>query len=67
MKKIGYYIKGMVRPLRNTKAVSALEYAILIGVVATALGAALVAFQGEITNSMTNMQDKFTGSPPFNT
>ena len=36
------------RFLRDNKAVSALEYAILVGVVAVGIGAALVTFQAEI-------------------
>lgn len=34
---------------RENKAVSALEYAILVGVVTAGVGAAVVAFQGQIT------------------
>ena len=36
------------RFLRANKAVSALEYAILIGVIAVGIGAALVAFENQI-------------------
>ena len=34
---------------RDNKAVSALEYAILVGVVTAGVGAAVVAFQNQIT------------------
>ena len=38
------YTKQFVHYLRNNKAVSALEYAILVGVIAVAIAAALVTF-----------------------
>lgn len=37
---------------RATEAVSALEYAILVGVIALGIGAALVAFEGNIQNAI---------------
>ena len=37
---------------RANEAVSALEYAILVGVIALAVGAAIVAFGGNITTSL---------------
>ncbi len=40
------------RFLRANKAVSALEYAILVGVIAVAVAAALVAFGGKITKAI---------------
>ena len=43
------------RFLRADKAVSALEYAILVGIVAVAIGGALVAFSGDIKTAMTNI------------
>ena len=46
------HIKGFVRYLRNIKAVSALEYAILVGVIAVAIAAALVTFSGNMTAGM---------------
>ena len=46
---ITQYTKKFVRYLRNTKAVSALEYAILVGVIAVAISAvAVTAFSGNI-------------------
>ena len=45
------HIKGFVRYLRNTKAISALEYAILLGVISVALVAALGAFVGDDDSS----------------
>ena len=40
---------------RDTKAVSALEYAILVGVIAVAIGAALFAFGGQIQTALTTI------------
>ena len=42
MTTITRYTKGFVRYLRNNSAVSALEYAILVGIIAVAISAALV-------------------------
>ena len=53
--KIKRHMKGMLRYLRSTRAVSALEYAILIGVVATAIAAALTTFSAEITTALSNI------------
>lgn len=59
------YIKGFARYLRNNRAVSALEYAILVGVIAVAISTALVAFGGNITTSLSAIGGKvaaITGS-----
>ena len=40
------------RFLKANEAVSALEYAILVGVIAVAVGAALVAFGGKISTGI---------------
>ena len=40
------------RFLKANEAVSALEYAILVGVIAVAVGAALVTFGGDITTAI---------------
>ena len=46
---------GRVRRfLRANKAVSALEYAILVGVIAVGIGGALATFNTEITNALKN-------------
>ena len=52
------YTKKFVRYLRNTKAVSALEYAILVGVIAIAISAALVAFSGNVKDAMNEVGSK---------
>ena len=46
------------RFLRDNKAVSALEYAILVGVIAVGIGGALVAFEGQIETALTNSGNK---------
>lgn len=46
------------RFLRANKAVSALEYAILVGVIAVAVAAALATFGGKITTAITNIGGK---------
>ena len=50
MTTITRYTKGFVRYLRTNHAVSALEYAILVGIIAVAISAALVTFSTNITN-----------------
>ena len=52
MTTITRYTKGFVRYLRNNHAVSALEYAILVGIIAVALSAALVTFSGNIKTAI---------------
>ena len=55
---------------RATKAVSALEYAILVGVIAVAVGAALVAFSTDITDAIEkigeNVESKFENTGTSN-
>jgi Flp pilus assembly pilin Flp len=53
------YTKGFVRYLRNKSAVSALEYAILVGIIAVALSAALITFSDTITARMTAISTSF--------
>ena len=57
MTTIARYTKKLVRYLRNTRAVSALEYAILVGVIAVAIAAALQTFSGKIEDAMETIQD----------
>ena len=45
------------RFLKANEAVSALEYAILVGVIAVAVGAAIFAFGTDITEAMTAIGD----------
>ena len=52
MTTLKHYTKTLRRFLRNNKAVSAMEYAILVGAIAVALGAALVTFGENITSAV---------------
>lgn len=58
MTTITRYTKKVNRYLRNTCGVSALEYAILIGVIAVAISAALATFSGNIGTALTTIGDK---------
>ncbi len=44
------------RFLRANEAVSALEYALLVGVVAVGVGGAIVAFQDEVVNALEGIE-----------
>ena len=46
------------RFLKANEAVSALEYAILVGVVAVAIGAAIVTFSDSLSLTLTNMGEE---------
>ena len=46
--------------VRSTRAVSALEYALLVGVIATVIAAALVTFGGTIETTLTKMGAEIT-------
>ena len=50
------------RFLRAREAVSALEYAILVGVVAVAIGLAIVTFSGDLTTAIEGIGDNVTTS-----
>ena len=60
MTTLTHHAKTIWRYLRDTRAVSALEYAILVGAVAAGLGTAVVAFRQEIVTSLTNLQTEMT-------
>jgi Flp pilus assembly pilin Flp len=47
---IRYYSGHLVRYLRGTRGVAAMEYAIIVGVVVVGVGAAVTAFQVEIAD-----------------
>ena len=57
MTTITRYTKKVNRYLRNTCGVSALEYAILVGVVAIAISAALVTFGTNLTTAVKAIGD----------
>ena len=63
------------RFLKANEAVSALEYALVVGIIAVAVGGALVVFSGNIRTAVTNIGDDvadidttggaaFTGTAP---
>ena len=49
MNIIRHYGGYLVRYLRGTRGVAAMEYAIIVGVVVVGVGAAVVLFQKEVT------------------
>ena len=62
MTTLRHQTQALCRYLRNTKAVSALEYAILVGAVAAGLGTAVVNFRTEIVDSITDLRNSMTAS-----
>ena len=52
------HTKGFIRYLRTNRAVSALEYAILIGIIAVVTSAAIVAFAPNITKAINAVSTK---------
>ncbi len=52
-----HYTKKFVHYLRHNRAVSALEYAILVGIIAVAMAAALTAFTGNLTTALNAIGD----------
>lgn len=52
------YTKKFVGYLRNTRAVSALEYALLVGIIAVAISAALLAFSGNVDKAVKDIGTK---------
>ncbi|MDE0060805.1 MAG: hypothetical protein OXI22_01180 [Defluviicoccus sp.] len=50
-------IRSFVRFVRQTRAVSALEYAILVGIIAVAVGGALATFGDNITKALKTVGD----------
>ena len=59
-KRLSRRIRGFAR---TSEAVSALEYAVLVGVVVVAIGAALGTFEDEITGYLEKIQKKVTALP----
>ena len=53
-------MRQFIRFLRGTKAVSALEYALLVGVIATVIAAALVTFGGNIQTALSTIGNEIT-------
>ncbi len=63
MMRVKQLLQRAVRFLRDTEAVAALEYAILVGVVTVGIGAAVVTFQDTITAAIAGIgADVTTGT-----
>ena len=58
MQTITRYAKQFVQYVRKNSAVSALEYAILVGAIAIAIAVALNQFGGDLRTSITNIGDQ---------
>ena len=56
--------KTVYRFLRHNRAVAALEYALLVGLVAVAVAAALVTFSDDVQNAITNIGDSISAMDP---
>ena len=55
-------MKQFAHYLRHNRAVSALEYAILVGVIAVAIAAVLATLGGDIEDGMEAIGDRGSGS-----
>ena len=55
--------RRFLRFLRNGEAVSAIEYAVLVGIVVLGLAAALNAFQNEIAQALSRASALMTSTP----
>ena len=55
--------KRVARFFRASRAVSALEYAILVGVIVVAIGAALATFQNQVTEALQRAGDRISSVP----
>lgn len=58
MTTVTRYTKKFAHYLRNNRAVSALEYAILIGLIAVAIGAALGTLGTDLTTAIEKIGDE---------
>jgi Flp pilus assembly pilin Flp len=58
MTTIARYTKKFAHYLRNNRAVSALEYAILVGLIAVAIGAALNTLGGDLQKAIEAVGDQ---------
>lgn len=62
MNIIKCYAKYLVRYLRGTRGVAAMEYAIIVGVIVVGIGAAVATFQDEITGMITDVTNDLVQS-----
>ncbi len=58
--KLKNVMRAVARFARAKKAVSALEYAIVVGVVVAGVGGAVYAFTGTVETAVTNIGTKVT-------
>ncbi len=58
MKRIMHYAGYLGRYLRGTRAVAAMEYAIIVGLVVVGVGVAVAAFQDQIVAMITNATEQ---------
>ena len=57
MKTTKHISRRLRRFARATEAVSALEYAILVGVIAVGIGLAITTFSGDLTDAIESIGD----------
>ncbi len=62
MHRIGTVGRQWWRWVRDSKAVSALEYAILVGILAVAIAAALNTFSGDLDTAIEGIGNKVAGT-----
>ena len=62
MNKVEQCVRSLVRYLRGTRAVAAMEYAIIVGVIVVGVGAAVSVFQDEIVGIITDVTDDLKGT-----
>ena len=62
MNIIRHYGGYLVRYLRETRAVAAMEYAIIVGVIVVGVGVAVTAFQVEIVALITDVTADLKGT-----
>ena len=54
------YTKKFIHYLRHTRAVSALEYAIMVGIITVAMAAAITAFTGNLETALKSIGDSLS-------
>ena len=62
MQTIVHYTRQFIQYVRNNRAVSALEYAILVGIIATAIAGALITFGRDVTATIEGLGDGLTAA-----
>ena len=64
MTTLARYTKKFAHYLRNTRAVSALEYAILTGIIATILAGAFATFSQNMETAIKDIATQVSGHTP---